>query len=256
MKAIPLKIVLIGAGNVATHLGLALLAAKHNIVQVYSRQEASSKSLARLLKTKHTTAINELSTDADVYILAVKDDAIKTVVKQLHLKNKILVHTSGSVDMDVLKSSSSNYGVFYPLQTFSKSKKVNFENVPICLEANNIKTFKQLELLAKSISNNIQKVNSQQRTNIHIAAVFACNFSNHMFSIADELLKANKLSLDLIKPLIAETAEKIKNNPPAKMQTGPAIRGDKKTMAKHLKMLENKQYKELYKMLSRSIGGK
>ena len=140
------------------------------------------------------------------------------------------------------------------MQTFSKNKKVDFKNIPICLEANNTDTFKALKNLADSISENVQKVNSDQRKAIHVAAVFACNFSNHLYVIADHILSENKLSFDLLKPLIMETADKIKNNSPLKMQTGPAIRGDKKIIKAHLKILSgNKNYQQLYKLLSLSI---
>ena len=244
---------MIGAGNVATQLGLALKRANHKIIQVYSKHNPSAIELAKKLKSPFTTSLDEIISDADIYIISVKDDAIANVANHIRLNDKIIIHTSGSVAVDSIKSCSKNYGVFYPLQTFSKNKKADFKKVPICLEANNKKTFKILETLAKSISNNIHKINSQQRINIHIAAVFACNFTNHFYVIADDILKSNKLSLDLIKPLIAETAEKIKNNSPIEMQTGPAIRGDKKTMDKHLKMITNKKYKQLYKLVSKSI---
>ena len=249
----PNNIVLIGAGNVATHLGLALKKSKHNIVQVYSKHMLSAKTLADKLKCQAISSLTEITLNADIYIIAVKDDAIAEVAKQLNLKDKIVVHTSGSVSIEALQNSSKNYGVFYPLQTFSKDKKVDFKKVPLCLETNNSKTFKTIEALANSISNNTQKISSEQRLTIHIAAVFACNFSNHLYAIANELLKSNKLSLDILKPLIEETAEKIKNNPPVKMQTGPAIRGDKKTMEKHLKQLTDNKQKQLYKLISSSI---
>jgi predicted short-subunit dehydrogenase-like oxidoreductase (DUF2520 family) len=255
LKTTNYKIVIIGAGNVATQLGAALKKANHTIVQVYSKHRSSSEKLAKLLKCDHTISPEKINRTADIYIIAVNDDAIGEVAKQFNFSDKIVAHTSGSVAMDVLKPISKNSGVFYPLQTFSINKKVDLKNVPICIEANNIKTAKILEQLGKTISKNVRKINSEQRINIHIAAVFACNFTNHFYSIADEILKANKLSLDIIKPLIAETAEKIRNNPPAKMQTGPAIRGDKKTMDKHLKMLVDKDLKKLYQLISKNILG-
>jgi len=249
------NIVLIGAGNVATQLGLALKRSNHRILQVYSKHNPSAIELAKKLKSPFTTSLDEINPNADIYIISVKDDAIANVADHIRLTDKTIVHTSGSVDMESIKACSKNYGVFYPLQTFSKSKKAEFKKVPICLEASNKNTFKILETLAKSISHDIHKISSQQRINIHIAAVFACNFTNHFYAIADDILKSNKLSLDLIKPLIAETAEKIKNNSPLDMQTGPAIRGDKKTMEKHLKMITDKKYKQLYKLISKSIEG-
>jgi predicted short-subunit dehydrogenase-like oxidoreductase (DUF2520 family) len=247
------NIVLIGAGNVATQLGLTLEQAKHTILQVYSKHTSSASELAKKLKCSFTNSFDELAPNADIYIISVKDDAISGVAGHLHLKNKIVVHTSGSIYMDTIKNCSKNYGVFYPLQTFSKTKNSDFKNVPICLEASNKNTFKTLEVLAKSISNNVNKISSEQRATIHFAAVFACNFTNHFYAIADDILTSNKLSFDILKPLITETAAKIQNNPPREMQTGPAIRGDKKTMNKHLKMLTDNNYKQLYKLISKSI---
>jgi predicted short-subunit dehydrogenase-like oxidoreductase (DUF2520 family) len=247
------KIILIGAGNVATQLGIALHNAGYKISQVYSKTKSSSSVLAKKLKAESINDLKKLDIDAAVYIIAVKDDAIADVAKQLKLKDQIVVHTSGSISIDVLKKSSENYGVFYPLQTFTKNKKVNFKNVPLCIEGNNKATSTTLQYFAKSISSNVKVISSDQRKVIHLAAVFACNFSNHMYTLADDILKQNKLSLDLLKPLIAETAEKIKTNSPVKVQTGPAMRGDKKVMEEHLKMLKDKKLKEMYKIISKDI---
>jgi predicted short-subunit dehydrogenase-like oxidoreductase (DUF2520 family) len=248
------NIILIGAGNVATQLGLALYDAGYKIAQVYSPTKRSASALAKKLRSEAITDLKKLNKDADVYIIAIKDDAIESIAKQLKLKDQIVVHTSGSVSVNVLKKASKNYGVFYPLQTFTKDKKMNFREVPICIEGNNKKTSTTLQYFAKSISSNVQVIDSRQRQIIHLAAVFACNFSNHMYSIAEEILKKNKLSLDILKPLIAETAEKIKTNSPAKVQTGPAVRGDKKVMKGHLELLKGeKEMKEIYKMISDNI---
>ena len=254
MKIIKHKIVIIGAGNVATQLGKTLKKSSYSILQVYSKHNSSASNLAKSLTCDYTTNPQQLNLTADIYIIAVNDDAIIEVVQQLTLKDKIVVHTSGSVEMDVLKPLTKNYGVFYPLQTFSKTNKVDFKTVPICLEASNTSSFKTLDLIAKSISTDVQKINSSQRKTIHLAAVFACNFSNHLYSIASSILESNNISFDILKPLIEETANKIKKGAPAEMQTGPAIRNDKKTMDKHLVMLsDNKEYQQLYKLLSKSI---
>jgi predicted short-subunit dehydrogenase-like oxidoreductase (DUF2520 family) len=249
----PTNIILIGAGNVATQLGLALSGAGYKISQVYSKTKSSSTALAKKLKAESINDLKKLNTYAAVYIIAVNDDAIAEVAKQLKLKDKIVVHTSGSVSIEALKGSSKNYGVFYPLQTFTKGKKVNFKNVPLCIEGNNKATSTTLQYFAKSISSNVKVISSEQRKVIHLAAVFACNFSNHMYVIAEDLLKQNKLSLDLLKPLIEETALKIKDHSPAKVQTGPAIRGDKKVMEGHLKMLKDKKLKDIYQIISKDI---
>lgn len=248
------NITLIGAGNVATQMGLALVKSHHSIVQVYSKKKSSAAQLGKLLNCDYTISVKEINTSSDIYIVAIKDDVIEEISKTLSLSNKIVAHTSGSIAMEALKPISKKHGVFYPLQTFSKNKNADFKNIPICIEAGDGTTLKTLQELAKSISNNVQKINSEQRKTIHLAAVFASNFSNHLYTIASEILEQNNLSLDILKPLIEETALKIKNNSPAKMQTGPAIRGDKKIMDRQLKLLsQNKKLQTIYKLISQSI---
>lgn len=248
------NITLIGAGNVATQLGLALVKSNHSIIQVYSKKRSSAAVLGKLLNCDFTNSVREINTTSDIYIVAIKDDVIEEISKTLALPDKIIVHTSGSIAMEALKPISKTYGVFYPLQTFSKSKNADFRTIPICLEASDIHTLKTLRALAKSISTNVQNINSEERKTIHLAAVFASNFSNHLYTIAAGILEQNNLSLDILKPLIEETALKIKNNHPAKMQTGPAIRGDKKIMDRHLKLLSHdKKLQDIYKLMSQSI---
>ncbi|MFH1005760.1 MAG: DUF2520 domain-containing protein [Bacteroidota bacterium] len=223
------KIVIIGAGNVATHLG-------------------------KELKIKFSKNINFVDRTADIFIIAVKDDAIDEVAKKINIKNKIIVHTSGSVDMNILRKYSENYGVLYPLQTISKERKLNFEKVPICIEANNKQTEKILFSIGKSISKNVYCINSEKRKILHLAAVFACNFTNHMYFIAEQILKKEKLSFDILKPLIEETAKKILNMSPADAQTGPAKRNDKKILQHHFRILsKNKYYREIYRIISNNI---
>jgi len=150
--------------------------------------------------------------------------------------------------------SENNCGVFYPLQTFSKNQKINFKDVPICIEANNKKTLNILSNLAKSVSNNIYFTNSEQRKSLHLAAVFACNFTNHLYSISENILKKENIDFEILKPLIIETANKIKNHSPLEMQTGPAIRNDKEIIKEHLKLLKrNKTEQNIYKLLTENI---
>lgn len=250
------KIVLIGAGNVATHLCKAFKQAGNEIVQVYSLTQKSAGALASKLKTNFTDSLKKINPSADVYIVSVKDDAVSAVLSQIQLKQQaIIVHTSGSVPMNVFAEKFKNYGVFYPLQTFSKGKKVNFKNIPICLEANNKKTVQALKILAEQISDTVTEIDSEQRKKLHLAAVFSCNFSNYLYAISETILNENGMNLDLLKPLIKETAGKIKKNSPRKMQTGPAKRQDLKVMESHLKLLANhKTYQEIYKLLSEGIG--
>ncbi len=255
MKIITKKnIVLIGAGNVATQLGIAFYKEGYVVSQVFSRTKKSAERLAKQLNAQAIVDIKKLRTDASIYIIAVKDDAIATIAKKLKLKNQLVVHTSGTLSINVLKKTSKNIGVFYPLQTFSLEKNIDFKTVPICIEANNKNATALLHQFSTSISNDVQTINSDQRKIIHLAAVFACNFSNHLFTIAATILEKNNLSFNILKPLIQETADKIQLNAPSKMQTGPAIRGDKKTMDAQLKLLSSKkEYKQLYKLLSKDI---
>lgn len=248
------KIVIIGAGNLATQLGRTLHKAGYKILQVYSPSRKSAELLATKLNSTGITDIKKIDTGAFMYFISIKDDAIASFCKRLMLDNQLVVHTSGTVDAAVLKTCSKNYGVFYPLQTFSKDKPVDFKNIPVCIESNNKTSARLLERVARSITTNVQEVSSEQRKVLHLAAVFACNFSNHMYTIASEILLKHQLSFDLLKPLIAETADKVQGNDPAEMQTGPAKRKDTKTMKAHLKLLnKDKELKTIYKLISKHI---
>lgn len=244
-----IKIVILGGGNVAYHLTNALLQnSAVNVVQVYNR------SLEKINCFKNSTSItNNLSElkDADIYVLAVSDNAISELSSALNLKNKLVVHTSGSMAMEELKSVS-NKGVFYLLQTFSKDRKIDFSTVPICVEAEKGKDLIVLESLAKSISKNCYFINSNQRKSLHVAAVFVNNFVNHLYQIGHEICEQNKVSFEILLPLIKETAEKITTLPPFEAQTGPAKRNDTKTIEKQKKML-NKNQQEIYTLLTKSI---
>lgn len=254
LKSNSLNIVFIGSGNVATQLGLALKSAKHNIVQVYSKQSKNANTFAKLLKCKAAATLKSIDTTADLYIIAIKDDEIKTIAKQLQLKNKIVVHTSGSITMSAIQGTSANIGVFYPIQTISKSKTTDFKNVPICIEANNKATLAILNKLAKSISTSIHTITSEQRKQIHLAAVFACNFANYLYTVAEDILHKQKLPLRLLYPLIEETAKQISKQSPSLLQTGPAKRNDKKVMQQHIKQLGgNKALIQVYKLMSKQI---
>ena len=247
------QIALIGSGNIATHLGLALKQAGYNIVQVFSRTKKSASQLSKLLVTDYTTDFKKIA-QAQLYIICIKDDAIADIVKKIKFGDTLVVHTSGSIDVNVFKGCSKNNGVFYPLQTFSKNKKADFSLVPICVEANNNANKKTLVQIANSISNNVICLNSEQRKTVHLAAVFACNFSNHMYAIAEKILKEKSIPFNILMPLIQETANKVELNSPAKMQTGPAIRRDKKVMKQHLQMLKGKKkIKKIYGLLSKNI---
>ena len=251
MSSLKLKIVLIGAGNVAWHLGKELQKNEQEIVQVYNRSVEPALLLARKLKCDFTTRYDDLYTEADLYILAVKDSAIESVSENLPLNNKLVVHTSGAIDESKIKHE--HRGVFYPLQTFSKEKKLNFKNIPFCVEASKSQDFNTLMRLATLLSTMVYNINSHQRKVLHVAAVFACNFSNLMYMMADDILQKEKIPLDILQPLIRETASKIKKFKPKEVQTGPAVRKDQSTLTAHLEYLNKGVPFDVYKMLTETI---
>lgn len=248
-----MKIVLLGSGRVATQLGLALQQAGEEIVQVFSPTQAHASALAEKLRALAVSQLSEVRTDADLYIISVKDDAISELASSLKV-NGIVVHTSGSTDLSILAPSSNQIGVFYPLQTFSEQKRVDFSEVPLALEANKPEVLGVLKKLAKKLSRQVIEMNSEQRMILHVAAVFACNFSNHLYTIAQQLLASQNLDFNLLRPLIAETAAKVQQSLPGEVQTGPAIRKDEKILQKHLNLLsKNPPLQEIYRLLSQSI---
>jgi predicted short-subunit dehydrogenase-like oxidoreductase (DUF2520 family) len=253
----PLNIVIIGAGNLAWHLSLVLKNAGHNMVQIYNRSAANAQHLAETIGASYTTHLVEIYTKADVYLFAVKESAISELIKNQVFTDKFLVHCSGSLSIDVFSKTTANSGVMYPLQTFSKNKKVEFGCIPFFVEATNLESEAKLTELVKSLSSNVQNLDSNKRAKLHLAAVFASNFSNHMYSIAAEILEKEKLSFDLVKALIKETNEKAMNMPPKQAQTGPAIRKDYQTIETHLALLQkDKQLQDIYRLLSEHIAGK
>ncbi len=244
-----IKVIILGAGNVAFHLTTNLLKnIEVKLVQVYNRD------ITKIQYLKNQTSITNNLTDlkeADIYIISIPDNAISNFSSKLELKNKLVVHTSGCTAMNELQSNS-NKGVFYLVQSFSKERKVDFSKIPICIEAETDKDFKLLKKLAKSISNNNYSINSKQRESLHIAAVFVNNFVNHLYYIGNQICEENKISFEILKPLILETANKITSLDPINAQTGPAMRNDTKTIEKHTtKLTVNQQ--EIYTLLTKSI---
>ncbi|MGB0887134.1 MAG: Rossmann-like and DUF2520 domain-containing protein [Vicingaceae bacterium] len=247
------NITILGSGNVATHLGKALLKKGCVINQVYSPNKDNAFELANQLNAMPCNDIKFITDESDIYIIAIKDDFIEAVADQFQFNNKIIAHTSGSVSMNVL-GGFKNHGIFYPLQTFSKETKVNITEVPFCIEANNDSTKTALLELAKTLSEKVYDIDSEQRKKIHVAAVFACNFSNYLYSISEDILKENNMDLDILKPLILETAKKIQSNSPKSVQTGPAKRNDQKVIQNHIELLGNSEaYKDIYQLITDNI---
>lgn len=247
-------IVILGAGNVATHLSLALKQARFSIKCIYSKTINSARELAVQLNSQYTDKLSKIPVDADLYIIAVKDEIIQKVAENLKIEDGIVVHTAGSISVDIFKGKFQNYGVFYPLQTFSKSREMDFGEVPICIEASMEEIENKLFTLASSLSGSVFKIDSEKRKSLHLAAVFACNFSNHMYSIAHKILNQSGVSFNLLKPLIKETAQKAIDQEPLKAQTGPAVRNDENVILKHLEMLKNSSdYEKIYRFVSKSI---
>ncbi|MCF6132197.1 Rossmann-like and DUF2520 domain-containing protein [Flavobacterium wongokense] len=245
-----IRLSIIGSGNVAQHLIQAFSkSTETELVQVFARNPESVSHLVSL--DRIVSDLNELK-PVDINIIAVTDNAIASVSEQIPFENHLVVHTSGSLAMEALDSKNRK-GVFYPVQTFSKSKEVDFESIPICLEAANDADFQKLVNLAKAVSHSINNVSSEQRKALHIAAVFVSNFTNHMYQIGDEICDKNGLSFDILKPLIQETANKILTLSPTEAQTGPAKRKDTQTINAHLNFLTDDHQKEIYKMLTKSI---
>ena len=244
------RIVFLGYGNVGGHLCNALHKQEEiTVVQVYSRTQNALKKVPKQIAT--TTDITSI-VEADVYIIAIPDDAIRIFSENLIVKNALVVHTSGSAPMDAIHSKHRQ-GVFYPLQTFSKEVTPDFTTIPFCIEAA-IKTDEALLCnIASSISNNVQLISSKKRETIHIAAVIVNNFVNQLYKISEDLLEEHQLDFDILKPLILETAQKITRLSPKEAQTGPAKRGDQEVIQKHISKLKSPSHQDVYKLITQAI---
>jgi predicted short-subunit dehydrogenase-like oxidoreductase (DUF2520 family) len=248
------KIVLFGAGNFATNLALALKKAGFNILQIYNRTESHGKKLAKKVNAEYIRDFSRLNLQADIYIISVTDSAIATISAKIRVKDKLVIHTSGTMDIGILKMSSSNYGVLHSPQTFSKDKPVSFRNLHIDIQANNKKSERELVTFAGIICKNVHVVNADQRKMIHIAAVFSGNFSNFMYSVAKDILEDNNLPFSLMRPIIKKTSQNSKEKDPFDRQTGPAVREDYEILARHMEILEQyPEYRDIYDLLSKSI---
>ena len=247
-----MKVFIIGSGNVATHIALRLKSADVEIAGIYSKTLENAKALADKIGVPYTNDKSAIP-NADIYICSVKDDYIADVLTGASInKESLLVHTAGSVNMDILKPFSNNIGVLYPMQTFSKAKTLDWNEIPLYIEANTDNNINKLTLFAKTLSPKINFATSEQRKVIHLAAVFACNFTNELYAIAHRLMTENGLPFESLFPLMEETLAKAKLMPPVKAQTGPAARNDVKVMSMQQELLSGTD-KEIYKLLSKAI---
>ena len=255
MNKLNLKICIIGASNLSWQISIAFKNAGLEISQVFNRTLVKAEELARLINSKPISDIDLLDKNADIYLVSVKDKALAEVLSIMKVGKGMVVHTSGTHGIEVFNNYSfENFGVFYPLQTFSKGSNVDINKVPFLIESNKKEGEDLLVLLAKRISENVQLMNSEKRKYLHIAAVFANNFSNYMFNVAEEILSSHNISYDLLKPLIKQTCSKAISNLPKDVQTGPAFREDYKTIESQMELLsENDNLKEIYRLITEGI---
>lgn len=248
-----MKIIFIGAGNLATNLALELVKHSYTISQVYSRTTESAQTLAQLINCKATNNTSEIENDADLYIFSIKDSALEDLLLDIPSNNGIWAHTSGSIPMNVFEKYNNNFGVVYPFQTFSKQRRVEFCSVPVFIEANTKENYNELYNIFSCISERVSQLSSDKRKYIHLTGVFACNFVNHLYRISDDILKKENIPFDVLLPLIDETASKVHDMSPKDAQTGPAIRYDKNIIDKHLSLIEDSRVKEIYRLMSENI---
>lgn len=250
-----MKIVMIGAGNLATHLSQALVAAGQEVVQVYSRTEEHASALAQLINCPYTNDLRDVRQDADVYIMSVKDDVIGNLVStlSLHIGHALLIHTAGSVSMEVFADKAVHYGVLYPMQTFSKNRPVDFKQIPCFIEASDHQALETIQVLATSVSDRVMHVGSEKRKKLHLAAVLCCNLANHCYRLAEQVLEEEGIDFSLFVPLIEETAQKVKSMSPRQAQTGPMVRYDVNIMQMQQRMLTNERTREIYRLMAESI---
>ncbi len=245
-----ISVVIVGTGNVAQNLFYAFQkSANVTVKQVIGRNREHLAFVRNkaLISTEFTHEIN-----ADVYILAISDDAIGSVAEYFKNIDTLLVHTSGATPLTAL-NSVKKIGIFYPLQTFTKGKIISFDDIPICIEATDKKDLETLTKLGNFLSNNVVEIDSEQRKTLHVAAVFVNNFTNYMYTIGSDICAEHNIDFSLLKPLINETAAKLQTLTPLQAQTGPAKRGDQKTLHHHLQIIKDKHQRELYTLLSNAI---
>lgn len=248
-----MKVVIIGSGNVATVLSIMIHRAGHEIAQIVSRNEGHAKALALKAGTEGVALTEPEFAEADIYIIALNDAALESIEKIKGLKHKFIVHTAGSVSKDVLKNLSSEYGVLYPLQSLSNATN-EIPEVPFLIEGNSSKTTEKLTEFARTLSTKVVLVTEQERLHYHVAAVFAGNFTNHLYAIAENFCGKERIDFKNLLPMIVEITSRLNNHSPRDVQTGPAIREDIFTINRHLQALSpHPDIKYLYLKLTESI---
>ncbi len=248
-----MKIVFVGAGRLASNLAVELFNRSFDIIQVYSRTVESAKALANKVDCRYTNHLSEIEPAADLYIFSVKDSVLEDVICQFPVAGGLWVHTSGSIPMQIFEGYTSRYGVLYPLQTFSKDRKVDFEGLPFFLESNNEKDLALLHAVCGSMNAKAYNLSSEKRRYIHLTGVFACNFVNHMYAVSGKILQAEGIPFDTLLPIIDETAAKVHVMSPQEAQTGPAVRYDENIINKHIGLIDDPLLKSIYTLISKSI---
>lgn len=250
-----MRIVLVGAGGLATNLGLAMYEAGHDVLAVFSRTMAHARLLAERIGSQPADDIRALPHEADLFIVSVKDAVLKDVVQQLvqGREEQCFAHTAGSMPLTLFQGLAQHYGVFYPMQSFSKERRVNFSDIPVFIEASDATTLTRLKTLSATLTPHIYELSTDERRYLHLAAVFACNFANHCYALSAEILQQHGLPFSVMLPLIDETARKVHHLSPLEAQTGPAVRYDQNVIGKQQQLLEDPDVRDLYERLSKSI---
>ncbi|NDV59997.1 Rossmann-like and DUF2520 domain-containing protein [Bacteroides sp. 519] len=251
-----IPVAVIGAGNLGYNLALTLHKHGFHVIQIYSRTEESAKPLALQVEAEWTTNSEKITNKAAIYFVALKDSVLEEIIPQLikERKSALWVHTAGSIPMDIWEPHCNRYGVFYPMQTFSKKREVSFNELSIFIEAFNKNDIEILRAIALSLTSKVYEIDSDRRKKLHLAAVYACNFVNHMYTLSSEVLKSVDIPFDAMLPLVDETARKVHELPPQEAQTGPAVRYDRNVIDSHLEMLnDTPDMQDIYRLISQSI---
>lgn len=248
-----MRTVIIGSGNTATVLGKKFLLSGHEVVQVLGRNQQAVSELAGILKSSFSTDISQADRNADIYVMAIADDAIAEVAGRLNLDKKLVVHTAGSVSKNVLQVCSRNYGILYPLQSLRKEIET-IPEIPFLVDGNTPDDLAVISEFAQTLSTMVRKADDEHRLKIHLAAVMVSNFTNHLYTLADQYCRQEDLNFDMLLPLISAIAERVRHFEPSLVQTGPAVRHDTRTIDKHLELLnEHPGLKAFYALFTKSI---